>query len=733
MTRPDAAAKLRGATRYGMDLREEGMLWGALVPAPVAHGRLGALDLAEARRAPGVVAVVGPDELPALLPRGGGDPSRRAFGPEIAYRGQPIAAVAAESYEAARRAVGLVRPQIEELPVVADAEALFPDWPSDPEASPHVTAHVKAGFGDVERLFREADKVTRETFRTSGIAQVALEPHACLAEVRDGLWTVRSSTQTPFGVRDDLHEILGVPAAQLVVEGSWVGGGFGGKGAALLEPYALLLAAASGRPVRLALRYREEFTLVRSTLPAVFHLATSVRDGRMTARRVRMLLDTGASLPGRDFATGYSIGFLLGPYRYDAFEVEGIAVRTNKTPFGPHRAPLAPQCAFASESHLDGIARGLDVDPFEFRRRHLWREGDRTMFGQPVGPTALHAALDRAAETARSWRAEGRPGRGVGVGVGFWATGTGAGGEARLRLTPSTLTVEEGEREIGSGSVVAGLAEVAHRVLGLPRDRIVTLYQDTSRAPFDTGVFGSRTLGALGQAVQKASEALQRTLAARYGGGADPATLRLAVAGPELTVLGPRGPRPVRELLTPAELAGEGLVLLGKHYGGGAGLDPSRILRGEFYPYSDFTGTVHLAEVEVDRELGRVRVLRGAAFQDTGVTVEPALVRGQVEGAVAMGLGEALTEETLWGEDGRLLNPHLLDYRLPTANEVPPLTTELLEGFLGAGPFGAKGAGEPPIIPVPAAVANGIADATGARLRELPMTPERVARALNLL
>jgi CO/xanthine dehydrogenase Mo-binding subunit len=729
VTRPDARAKLHGETRYGVDLRADGMLWGALVPAPLPRGRIRRVELGEVRRLPGVVAAIGPDEAEALLPNGGGDVERRPFPREISYRGQPVAAVAAETFEAARAAVAKVRIEAEGEPPALELEALFPEWPIDPRSSPHVTAHVRAGHGGLAARFREADFVERTTFRTNGICQVALEPHACLAEVADGRWTVTSSTQTPFGVRDDLHEILGLPESQLVVRASWVGGGFGGKGSALLEPYALLLAAAAGRPVKLQLRYAEEFSLVRSTLPAIFHLETAVRDGRLTGRRVRMMLDTGASLPGRDFATGYAIGFLLGPYRYDAFEVEGVAVRTNKVPFGPHRAPLAPQCAFASESQIDLIARRLGVDPIEFRLRHVWREGDRTMFGQPVGPNALEEGLRRAAATRERWRSEGADRHGVGVAVGFWSTGTGAGGEARLRVFPDRLLLEEGEREIGSGSIVAGLARVVERVLGIPASDVELVYLDTASAPFDTGVFGSRTLAALGQAAQKAAEQLQRVLATRWGGGIDPSGVRLRRQDGELRVEAGGGGRPIRELLTDEERRG-GLAVAGKHYGGGGSIDPSRVEVGEFYPYTDFAGSVHLAEVEVDRELGRVRVVRCAAFQDVGVAVDPELVRGQVEGAVAMGLGEALTEESLWGEDGRLLNAQLLDYRLPTLGEVPPIEVTLLEGRLGAGPFGAKGIGEPPIIPVPAAVANAVADATGVRPTELPMTPERVARAL---
>ena len=220
--------------------------------------------------------------------------------------------------------------------------------------------------------------VVRETYRTAGIHQVPLEPHACVAEVVGDRWHVRTSTQSPFGVREDVASILGIPETSLVVEGSWVGGGFGGKGASLLEPYALLLSRATHAPVRIALSYREEFLLGRSTLPSVVRMETGVKDGRIVGRRVRLLLDVGRSLPGRDFATGYSIGFLLGPYRTPVFEVEGYAVRTNKPPFGPHRAPFAPQCAFVVESHLDEVARAVGADPVEFRAEHLWEAGGST-------------------------------------------------------------------------------------------------------------------------------------------------------------------------------------------------------------------------------------------------------------------------------------------------------------------------------------------------------------------
>ena len=731
MIRSDAEPKARGALEYGTDLEAPRMLWAALVRSPVPHGRIVHMDLGPARKMPGVVAVVGPEDLRTLLPKGALEAERPVFPlDEIRYRGEPIAAVAAQTLEQARRAAQAIVPDVESLHVDARIEDVFPEWPSEAAAQdPRVVGHVHARHGDVEAKFRTAELVHSETYRTSGVHQVAIEPHACLAEIRDGIFCVRSSTQTPFGLREDTASILGIPESRLLVEGTWVGGGFGGKGAAFLEPYALLLAVASGRPVKLSLSYAEEFELGRTTLPSIIRLDTAVSRGRIVGRRVRLLLDSGASLPGRDFAVGYSIGFLLGPYRTEAYEIEGFAVQTNKPPFGPHRAPFAPQSVFALESHIDGLARRLGVDPIEFRLLHAWRAGDRTAYDQPVGPFGLEAGLEAAARTAGVWRAGLPPGHGIGVACGFWSTGVGAGGEARLLLQPDGLVILEGEREIGNGSVVQGLAAVASQVLGLPTTSIRVQYGDTATAPFDSGVFGSRTLGALGQAVEKAARSLVNTLSSRVG----TKTLRLEVKNGQVLVVSGRRRQKLVDLLTPAERKAGGLEALGKHYAPELKVDTSRVLAGTVYPYRDFTAAVHLAEVEVDRETGHVAVVRYAAFQDVGRSVDPASVEAQVEGGVVMGLGSALSEEMLWTPEARLANPGLLDYRIPRIRDAPPIHVEQIEGFAGAGPFGAKGIGEPPIIPVPATVANAVADATGTRVFELPLTPERVARALKLL
>jgi CO/xanthine dehydrogenase Mo-binding subunit len=729
--RPDAAAKVAGQVVFGADLEVPGMLWGALVPAPVAHGRLRSVDLAPARALPGVVAISAAD-LDSLLDGRRGDAERPAFPREtIAYRNQPVAAVAAPTLALARAAARAVRVEADPLPVIADLESVFPEWPgSHVGPSAHIAAHVHARHGDVDRAFREAVTVVRETYRTASVHQVALEPHACIAEVKDGRWTVRTTTQSPFGVREDVASILGIPEQSIVVEGAWVGGGFGGKGASFVEPFALLLARATGRPVRLALSYREEFLLGRTTLPAVVRMETAVTDGRIVARRVQLLLDVGTSLPGRDFATGFSIGFLLGPYRTPTFEVEGYAVRTNKPPFGPHRAPFAPQCAFVVESHLEHVAWEAGLDPLAFKADHLWKEGDTTPLGQKVLPFGLPAAFEAARTIAAAWRRDAPPGHGVGVGLGFWSTGTGAGGEARVRLSPSELVILQGEREIGSSSVLVGLAAVAERRTGLPRERIRVEYGDTDHAPFDSGVFGSRTVGALGGAVDRALVTLLGTLAERAG-GKPPVALELEKEEIFVRAAGTR--RPVRELLTAEESSAGGLVTEGKHYGKAGTLDESRVVDGTFYPYTDFTGAAHVAEVAVDRETGSVRVVRYATFHDVGTVVDAPSARAQVEGGVAMGLGTALTEEAVWSDDGRLLNAGLVDYRLPTLGEVPPIDVTFVEGFAGAGPFGAKGIGEPPIIPVPATIASAVRAASGAHVTELPLVPERVARALKPL
>ncbi|EQD44329.1 aldehyde oxidase and xanthine dehydrogenase molybdopterin binding protein, partial [mine drainage metagenome] len=321
----------------------KGCSGGALVPSPIAHGRIRSIDLAPARAIPGVVAIGG-DDLIRLLPMGTPAPETPIFPKsEVVYRAQPVAAVAAPTRALAREAARKVRLDIEPLEVWGSIDDLLPEWPGTalPATGP-LNAHVHARHGDLEAAFRSADFVLAETYRTSGVHQVPLEPHACLARVDGDRWTVDTSTQTPFGCREDIASLLGIPESQLVVNGSWVGGAFGAKGSALLEPYALLLAKASGRPVKLQLSYPEEFQLGRSTLPSVIRIESAVTGRQVVGRRVRLLLDTGASLPGRDFTLGYSAGFLLGPYSVPAVEVEGYALRTHKPPFGPHRAPFVP-------------------------------------------------------------------------------------------------------------------------------------------------------------------------------------------------------------------------------------------------------------------------------------------------------------------------------------------------------------------------------------------------------
>ncbi len=751
MRRTDALPKARGALTYGADLAAPQMLWAAYATSVHPHARLRSLPVEEARAMPGVRAVLTAGDIPRVLPKRRWDPSRPLLvETECRFQGEPVAVVAAQSLVEARAAARFLQSKAEweVLPAFTDLEKEFPEWPDVETMKRHerVNAHVLARRGDFERAVAEADLVHEETFRTPMVAQVPMEPHACLARVQGDDWHVQTTTQTPFGMREDIADKLHLPEAKVRVEGTWVGGGFGGKNEALLETHALLLSRLTDRPVRLSLSFREEFLFTRTTQPAIFRMATCVRDGKPFARRTRLLLDTGASLPGRDFALGYSLGFTLGPYRWDTWELEGYALRTHRAPFGPHRAPLAPQCTFASDGHMDSLARRLKVDPFQLRLEQVWRTGDRTPFGQEVPPFAAAAALEQARALEKEWRRGLAPGHGIGVGLGFWSTGTSMGGEAVLTLGPKGLTILQGEREIGSGSVVEGLRVIAAQATGLPEDAVEVVYGDTSTAPFDSGVFGSRTVIALGRAVEKGCEALLKELARRSDhspGEAGEATprprtsrgkLRLDLQGGEVFVRSPRGTGPLLGYLTEEERNGGGLRAHGKEYGRSHELDSSGAVEGDLYAYSDLIAAVHLAEVRVDPDTGSVRVVRYAAFHDAGKVLDREGYRGQVEGGLVMGLGTALSEEGLITSEGRLQNAGLLDYRVPTIRDAPSdLRIIAIEGFPGSGPQGSKGVGEPPIIPVPATVANAVADATGSRVLELPLTPERVARALALI
>ncbi|WP_448575319.1 xanthine dehydrogenase family protein molybdopterin-binding subunit [Thermomicrobium sp.] len=742
LKRRDAEPKLRGDARYTDDVHLPGLLHARLVTSPYAHARIVRIECDAARRTPRVVAVfTGHDLLPE-----GPEPAERArhllARDKVIYAGQPVAIVVAESAYAAADAAALVEVEYEELPAVVDPlEAMTPEAPvirpkelegEWAEAGMHatvaggeeldvrrlpanVTNAVRFQRGDVEQGFASADVVIERTYRTPFVHQAYLEPHAAVAvPLPDGGVTIYTTTQGQFYCRNVTATTLGLPHELVTIVPMEVGGGFGGK-TVLLEPLVAAVALRLGRPVKLVLTRTEEFLLATPAPAAILELrAGARRDGTLTALRARVIFDSGA-YPGAP--VNIALLLLGGTYRWEHLDLLGYEVLTNKPGTGAYRAPGAPQATFALEQLIDELARAIGQDPLELRLRNPARTGDLQPNGVPWPPIGLVEVLERARQHPL-WRSrQRRPNEGWGIAVGGWPGGI-EPCAANIRLNhDGTFTVTLGAVDITGTHTV--LAMIAAEVLGQPLERIRVKLLPSDSAPYAGMSGGSKITYTVGLAVQAAAEDAKRQLFEIAANELEAAPEDLELADGAIRVRG----MPDRQI-TLREIAQMSMVFGGKYapvYGTG------RSVVRQQSPGFD----AQIAHVAVDPETGEVRVLNLVAIQDVGRALNPALVEEQVHGGVGQGIGWALHEAMRWSENGQPLNPSFLDYDLPKASQLPPITVELVEVPSPIGPFGAKGVGEPPVVPTAAAIANAIADAIGVHLSELPITPERVLAALR--
>jgi len=742
LKRRDAEPKLRGDARYTDDLHLPGLLHARLVTSPYAHARILRIDCDAARRTPGVVAVfTGHDLLPE-----GPEPAERArhllARDKVIYAGQPVAIVVAESPYVAADAAALVEVEYDELPVVVDPlAAMTPEAPvirpkelegEWAEAGMHatvsggeeldvrrlpanVTNAVRFQRGDVMQGFASADVVIERTYRTPFVHQAYLEPHASVAVPRpDGGVTIYTTTQGQFYCRNVTATTLGLPHEMVTIVPMEVGGGFGGK-TVLLEPLVAALALRLGRPVKLVLTRTEEFLLATPAPAAIFELrAGARRDGTLTALRARVIFDSGA-YPGAPV----TIALLLlgGTYRWEHLDLLGYEVLTNKPGTGAYRAPGVPQATFALEQLIDELARAIGQDPLELRLRNAARTGDLQPNGVPWPPIGLVDVLERARQHPL-WRSrQRRPNEGWGIAVGGWPGGI-EPCAANIRLNhDGTFTVTLGAIDITGTHTV--LAMIAAEVLEQPVERIRVKLLPTDGAPYAGMSGGSKITYTVGLAVQAAAEDAKRQLLEIAANELEAAPEDLELVDGAIRVRG----MPDRQI-TLSEIAHLSMVFGGKYapvYGTGRS-----VVRQQSPGFN-----AQIAHVAVDPDTGEVEVLDLVAIQDVGRALNPALVEEQVHGGVGQGIGWALHEAMRWSENGQPLNPSFLDYDLPKASQLPPIAVELVEVPSPIGPFGAKGVGEPPVVPTAAAIANAIADAIGVHLSELPITPERVLAALR--
>jgi CO/xanthine dehydrogenase Mo-binding subunit len=747
--RPDGPDKVTGRVQYVADIQPRGLLHAKLLRSPHAHARIVRIDVSRARALPGVRAVLTAADIPQLKRKA---PTRAHAVLAIdraVFAGQPVAAVAADEVAVAEEALDLIDVQYEVLPAAVDPlRSMQPGAPPVADAGTEAdtsealahsavamakgeaqptkavnvsqTAHVKRG--DVARGFAESDVVIEHTYRVPMVHQGYLEPHAVLAEWdASGNLTLWASTQGSFNTRSEVADVLGIEENRIKVIPVECGGGFGGKIRALCEPITALLAWATGRPVRYVMTRREELEAGMPAPQVIIRLKTGARrDGTLTALEAETVLESGA-FSGTVLAV--SAVFLGSLYRWPAFDIKGSEVLTHKPSVAAYRAPVAPQTIFAIDSQMEVLARTLGLDPAAFRARHLSRPGEPMVNNQPWASHGAHEVLARAVghrlwKERAAWKASGTGGRlrGTGLALGGWLGGLQPTG-ATVKLNPDgTLSVLTGQVDIAGTNIA--LAQIAASAYGIDIEKVKITTGDTDVAPVTGLSAGSKTVYTVGVAVLQAAQDARRQTLEIAAGELEAAVEDLELVDGRVVVRG----MPDRGI-TLTQIGRKGNLYMSK-------VPP---VLGSAHPAFSQQApafAAQIARVEVDPDTGELTLHDFVVVQDAGRAINPLGVEGQMQGGAVQSLGIALTEALRYDDQGRLTNPSLLDYRTLTAADVPNLETIIVEVPSPAGPFGARGVGEPPIVPAPAAIANAVHDATGVRITECPLTPERIAMAL---
>ncbi|MDR3569583.1 MAG: molybdopterin-dependent oxidoreductase [Syntrophobacteraceae bacterium] len=743
--RYDGVARVTGHALYADDLRLPGMLVGKILRSPHAHARIRSIDTSRAEALPGVKAVATGQDAPVtygILPVSE-DEYALAVG-KVRFVGDEVAAVAAVDEETALRALSLIEVDYEVLPAIFDPhEAMVREDVKIHEGTKiaNIERQASLSFGDVEAGFASADYIREDSFFKGAATHAPLEPHSAMAHFQDGKLTVWTSTQVPHYLQRYLSKVLGLAQDRVRVIKPVLGGGFGGKGEPLpLEFAASILARKSGRPVKITYTREEVFLTHRGRHPMHMKLKTGVKsDGRITALHFESLLD-GGSYGSYGVVTLYYSGQLLtGPYVIPAYSFKATRVNTNKPPCGAQRGHGAVQPRFAFEVHLDRIASDLGIDPLDIRLKNAMESDTRTVNELRITSCGFRECLERSAEKS-SWkerRGKLPEGRGMGMAGSIYISGAGLPiyfnpmhhSNVRIEVDRSgRVTVFCGASDIGQGSDTM-LALVAGEVLGVPPELVRVVSADTDTTPVDLGSYSSRVTFMAGNACHAAATEVRKRIlfavAEEHGVSSEELDLRYHLV--EI----PGNPPKTMSFAEAAALAEAkgGMVcgsggytppkLAGKYRGGGVGPSPA-------YSFS-----AYVAEVDVDRETGVVKVLSLVAAHDLGRALNPPAAEGQVQGAAVMGLAETLFERNDFLNTGQHASPSLLEYKVPTALDVPDVLPILVESVDPEGPFGAKECGEGTLCPAIPAVINAIYDAVGIWLHDAPITPEAVLNALR--
>ncbi|MGX1108539.1 xanthine dehydrogenase family protein molybdopterin-binding subunit [Bradyrhizobium elkanii] len=750
LRRRDAADKLRGRTRYTIDRYLPGMLHAAVLRAGVPSGRIIRLDTSRAARMPGVRAIVTAADAPGMI--GIGIADHPLFARDvIRYDGEPLAAVAAVTLAQAQAALAAIDVEIEPLPAVLTmAEALapgarlvHPDWRSyevlveGGARAGNVAWEATVVRGDVDAAFARPDvEIVESLYRVGRQNHVAFEPRAVVASYEDGRFHIETSTQVPWSVRNATARVLGVPASQVRVTVPPVGGGFGLKFDLAVEPFAALLARASGRPVRLVNSREDEMLTCLFRENADIRIRSAVtRDGEIVGREAVVLMDCGAYGGEQIFLTTMTAHTLGGNYRLGSVRMVSRAVYTNTAPNGAFRCCNGVYNTFALERHTDEIAARIGMDPLLFRRRNVLGDKDLGATGQVFEGDVLGPMLDRM-DTLRDAAAP-LPARtdgkllGRATTVGTWFVFVGPSAATVNMNADGTATLVTSGVEIGSGSMMQSLPQIVASTLGIAPEQVIVRAADTDAAGYDVGVGGGRTTVSLGAASLSAAQEVRTKLLRIASEMIEAAPGDLVMRDGRIEIAGaPGSGRTVAEVATRAQALGGPVAGTGAFTGAGVPAMPGCVA-GHFIDAIDIpVFAVHDCEVAVDPETGHVEVLSYRVVQDVGRALNPRAIHGQIQGGVVQGLGYALHEEVTIGSNGRVSQSGFETYRVPLALDVVPVEISLYEGAPSVGPLGTKGAGEVPILNVGAAVACAVANATGKRVQELPLTPPRVLELL---
>ncbi len=736
--RLEARAKVTGRAEYVHNLHLPNMLHGRIFRSTVPHGRIKRVDASAARALAGVNRVVTIDDVLRLIPH-------PYYGPafhdqpilahdKVRHVGEPVAVALSADPHVAEQAVSLIVADYEELPAVYDeivamtSRAVVHDvlkpagtFPDLKHLAGRRDTNVALDFqltrGDVDKAFKDADRVFEHTFRTQQALHLPLEPFVTVAEpVGDGL-VIHTASQMPSFVRSEIARLLGWPENRVRVKVPHLGGGFGAKVYIKLEALVAALALIARRPVKIALTMDEQFSVITKH-PTTFRIKSGVtKDGRLTARQCEVFWNGGAYADIGPRVTQKSGFTAPGPYDIDNVRIDSYELYTNRPPAGALRGFGIPQLVWAYESHTDLIARALHLDPVEFRRRNILREGRPQATGTAMQDARIAAVLDAIAAqldwTAPFDRGSGARRRGRGIAIGFKASISPTTSVALINISADgSAALYMNTVDMGQGSDTA-MAQIAADVLALDAAAVKVIHPDTDVTPYDMGTLGSRSTFHMGHAVRLAAEDAAKKLA----------TLAQEAGLP------PGSNAPVAEIFRRRYGMQAGNVIgTGSFIPTYASPDPATGQSANVTPFWMIGGAG--AEVEVDTETGRVRILRLVNAADAGTPINPAIAATQLSGAAVMQLGFTLFEEMVL-DGGQVINGSLADYKIPSILDVPPMDNALVAGGQDNGPFGAKGLGESGTFGVSPAIANAIDDAIGVRITALPITAEAVLRAIR--